>query len=176
MPMRGFLDALYKASGALAAAFIALICVVVSAQVVLNLITKLFGTAYSYTIPSYADFAGFFLASASFLALAYTLTQGGHIRVTLLIRTFNPAFRMAAELFSLGIGAVLSGIATYYMIRLNIESYSYGDLSFGIIAIPIWIPQLAVSLGLVILTIAFVDLLWSTIRAGEPVLKNAETE
>lgn len=174
--MRKYLDMLYTASGVVSAGFLTLICLVVAAQVVLNLITKIFGTAYSYTIPSYADFAGFFLASASFLALAYTLTRGGHIRVTLLIQVFSRTPRLAAELFSLAFGGGMSGFATYYMIRLNFDSYGYGDLSFGIIAIPIWIPQLAVSVGLAILTIAFADLIWQTLRAGKPVLKNMETE
>jgi TRAP-type C4-dicarboxylate transport system permease small subunit len=174
--MRRLLDNLYTASGVLAAGFLVLICLVVSAQVVLNLVTKIFGTAYSYTIPSYADFAGYFLASASFLALAYTLTRGGHIRVTLLIQTFGRVPRMLSEILSLTIGALMSIFATYYMIRLNIESYGFGDLSFGIIAIPLWIPQLAVSSGLAILSIAFLDLIFSTLRAGKPILKNSESE
>ncbi len=174
--MRIFLDRLYTLSGAVAAGFIVLICVVTSAQVLLNLIAKVFGANYSYTIPSYADFAGFFLASASFLALAYTLTRGGHIRVTLLLQAFNPKLRLASELFSLIFAALICGFATYYMIRLNIESYGFGDKSFGIIAIPLWIPQLALCTGLGILTIALVDLIWQTAHAGGPVLKNSESE
>ncbi len=174
--MRKFLDTLYNGSGFAAAGFIVLICLVVSAQVVLNLITKIFGSAYSMTIPSYADFAGFSLAAASFLALAYTLKQGGHIRVTLLLQTFGHIPRLGAELFSLGLGTLLSGYATYYMIRLNYESYDYGDLSNGIIAIPLWIPQLATSAGLLILTIAFIDLFVTTLMAREPVLENLEQE
>jgi TRAP-type C4-dicarboxylate transport system permease small subunit len=170
------LDALYILSGVLSAGFIALICLVTSAQVLLNLIAKVLGPEYTYSIPSYADFAGFFLASASFLALAYTLTRGGHIRVTLMIQVFNPRLRLASEVFSLTFGALITGFATCYMIRLNIDSYTYGDLSFGIIAIPLWLPQLAVSAGLGILTIAFVDLTWQTLRAGAPVLKNSESE
>jgi len=174
--MRKQLDRLYSASGVLAAGFIALICLVVSAQVTLNLISKIFGSEYSYTIPSYADFAGFFLASASFLALAYTLKRGGHIRVTLLIQTFGRIPRFFAEIFSLTIGAIISAFATYYMILQNIDSYNYGDMSVGMVAIPIWIPQLSVSIGLLILTIAFIDLIWETLRAGRPILKNSETE
>jgi len=174
--MRKFLDTLYNAAGYAAAGFIVLICLVVSAQVVLNLITKIFGAAYSMTIPSYADFAGFSLAAASFLALAYTLNAGGHIRVTLLLQTFGRIPRLGAELFSLALGAGLSGFATFYMIRLNYESYDYGDLSTGIVAIPLWFPQLATSAGLALLTIAFVDLFVATLKAGEPVLKSMEQE
>ncbi len=174
--MRKFLDMLYQASGVAAAGFIVVICLVVSAQVVLNLVTKIFGAQYAYTIPSYADFAGFSLAAASFLALAYTLNKGGHIRVTLLIQTFGGKPRLLAELFSLALGGAMAGYMSYYMIRLNYESWDYGDLSFGIIAIPIWIPQLAVSGGLVILTIAFVDLFVRTLKNRAPVLEHQERE
>ena len=87
--MRKLLDSLYLASGWAAACFIGAICTLVVAQVGLNLIDRVAGlatgTAIGLTIPSYADFTGFFLAAASFLALAHTLRQGGHIRVTLLI-------------------------------------------------------------------------------------------
>jgi len=174
--MRKILDKVYEISGIISALFIVLICAVVSIQVVLNLITKIFGSAYSMTIPSYADFAGFSLAAASFLALAYTLNKGGHIRVTLMLQTFRKTSRFVAEVFSLALGAAMSGFATYFMIRLNFESYDFGDLSTGMIAIPLWIPQLSVTAGIFILTIAFIDLLWSTIRAGKPILENMDTE
>lgn len=79
--MRRVLDTLYRAAGGLAALFILAIVVLVFAQVGLNLADKitvgLTGKGLGVTIPSYADFTGFFLAAASFLALAYTLRAGG---------------------------------------------------------------------------------------------------
>ena len=72
--MRKFLDSLYLASGWIAAFFIGAICALVVAQVCLNLIDRisglLTGTAIGLTIPSYADFTGFFLAAASFSIMA----------------------------------------------------------------------------------------------------------
>lgn len=82
--MRKCLDNLYTFIGAIAAGLIALICLLVTTQVVLNLIAKIWGASVSFTIPSYADFASYFLAASSFLALSYTFMRGGHIRVTLL--------------------------------------------------------------------------------------------
>ena len=88
--MRKFLDKLYDLSGYGAAIFIFAICLIVMAQVALNLsdnIAKyITGEAIGLTIPSYADFTGYFLAAASFMALAHTLKSGGHIRVTLLLQ------------------------------------------------------------------------------------------
>ncbi|MEO5621424.1 MAG: hypothetical protein ABIQ32_12915, partial [Sphingomicrobium sp.] len=81
--MRNILDRLYQFSGGLAALAILAICLLITAQIGFNIIARLGGADLSYTIPSYADFAGYFLSTASFMALAYTLRAGGHIRVGL---------------------------------------------------------------------------------------------
>jgi len=168
--MRGVLNWLYKASGWAAAFFILLICVVVIVQVVLNLIDKvygaLFGTAIGLTIPSYADFTGFFLAAASFLALAYTLREGGHIRVSLLLQLFPKKIQHIAEIWCLGLAGCMSLYFTYYTGRLVLESWTYNDLSAGMIAVPIWIPQSSILLGLGILSIAFMDELICVLKGG----------
>jgi len=53
--MRKYLDWLYLGSGAVAAMLIAAICVLVTTQVVLNVITKIGGAGVAMTIPSYTD-------------------------------------------------------------------------------------------------------------------------
>ncbi len=174
--IRKLLDGLYNISGAIAAGFLALICVLVSVQVILNLITKLFGTTFALTIPSYAEFAGFFLAAASFLALAYTLMRGGHIRVTLVLQFLPKSARLIFEVLGLAICSATAIYATYFMGRLTYESYSFGDLSPGIIAVPLWIPQTSLALGLGILAIALTDLTISTIIKRDLVLKPTDIE
>ena len=173
--MRKVLDNLYIASGAIAALLIAAICLLVTTQVIFNLITKFGGSQIAMTIPSYAEFAGYYLAASSFLALAYTFIQGGHIRVTLLLGTLNgKPTRLVAEIFSLSICAGCSIFATYYFIHLVMESFQFGDKSAGIIAIPILIPQAPVAIGLVIFSIALVDVLVQTIQRRTPILSDAE--
>ncbi|WP_162150928.1 TRAP transporter small permease [Ahrensia sp. 13_GOM-1096m] len=173
--MRQFLDKLYIISGAVAAALIAAICLLVTAQVVMNIITKIGGSSVAMTIPSYASFAGYFLAASSFLALAYTLTRGGHIRVTLALNYMaNGKSRFIAEVFSLGLCAACSLFMTYYVIHLVRESYAFGDKSSGMIAVPIWIPQTSVMVGMIILSIALIDLLIRTLINGAPILENNE--
>jgi len=128
------------------------------------------------SIPSYGDFAGYFLAAASFLALSYTLTQGGHIRVNLVLTRLSSRARLAAEIFSLCVSSVVVAFATYYMAKLCMESYEYGDLSPGIIAVPIWMPQSVVLLGLIILTIALLDFLFRTISTRQSAFDEIESE
>lgn len=156
--MRRILDGLYSLSALLAGVLVIGICAIVSAQVALNVLSKIM-PAVSWTIPSYADIAGFMLAGASFLALAPTLRSGGHIRVTLIVRRLPPKLQVAAELVALAIGVGLTGYALRYSIRLVHDSLRFHDMSNGIIAIPLWIPQLGVVIGLAVLLIALVDLL-----------------
>lgn len=160
--MRKILDRLYQGSGALASLLIAAICVLVCTQVLFNLITRIGGRTVNLTIPSYGDFAGYFLAASSFLALAYTLTRGGHIRVNLILSRLPTRLRFIAEVLSTAVCTMVSVYATYFMAKLCLESYEYQDLSTGIIAIPIWIPQTVVLIGMSILCIALTDILHST--------------
>ena len=169
--MRAFLDWLYRASAALAACFLVAICVMVLLQVGANLIDAVIaatgGTPKGLLIPSYADFAGFFLAASSFLALASTLRHGAHIRVLLVISRFSGRTRRLTELWCVVVGAAVSAYFSWYTIRLVAESFEYNDLSPGIVPVPLWIPQTAMALGLVILTVAFVDDLVRLVRHGD---------
>lgn len=178
--MRKFLDSLYLASGWLAAFFIAAICTLVVAQVCLNLIDRiagiLTGTAIGLTIPSYADFTGFFLAAASFLALAHTLRQGAHIRVTLFISHLPDRIAGLLEFWCVAVAAAISVYFSYYTAFLVWESYQFHDLSPGMIAVPLWIPQTAMLAGLIILSIALIDELVGLIIGKTPSYATTEVE
>ncbi len=170
--LRKGLDRLYLASGWLAAASIMVIFLLVLCQVCLNAVDRLSGlltgSAIGLTIPSYADFTGFFLAAASFLALAYTLRTGGHIRVTLILTRLNEKLRHIFEIWSLLFCSTVAVYFTCYTFLLIRESYTYNDLSSGMIAVPIWIPQSTMLIGLIVLSIALIDELISVIRGNKP--------
>jgi TRAP-type C4-dicarboxylate transport system permease small subunit len=121
---RRILDRLYALSGALAAAAILAICLIVTAQVTLNILARIGGPSLSYTIPSYADFAGYFLATASFMALAYTLRAGGHIRVNLVVQRLPERPRWVLELAALALGLALLTVA---LIDTLVESWRAGQ-------------------------------------------------
>ncbi len=170
--MRKLLDSLYKGSCWLAAACIAAICLLVVCQVTLNLIdrvsTLLTGSAIGLTIPSYADFTGFLLAAASFLSLAYTLRQGDHIRVTLLASRLPKKIQHLLEVWCLGFALCVSSYFGWYTIALSLESYTYNDLSSGMIAVPLWIPQFAMVVGLMVLSVALLDEFVLVLRGKQP--------
>ena len=168
--MRKFLDNLYRLSGGLAASFIALICLTVVLQVGANIIDKVAawttGSPIGLIVPSYAEFTGFFLAAATFFALAYTLRADGHVRVSLIVGHLAERPRRWFEIWSLASGSVLTGYTCYYTFNLVYESYIFNDLAVGMVAVPIWIPQLSMALGLVVLFVALVDDLVTVLRGN----------
>ncbi|MEM6971434.1 MAG: TRAP transporter small permease subunit [Pseudomonadota bacterium] len=159
--MRRSLDLLYDGAGALAALFLLAIVVTVLIQVGFNIVDSLaiaFGAAPpGLVLPSYAEFTGYFLAAASFLAAAHTLRRGAMIRVALVIQRLRPATRRWVEVWCAGAGAVFAAYATYWMLLLVLESLEFGDVSPGMVPVQLWIPQSALALGLAIMTVALID-------------------
>jgi TRAP-type C4-dicarboxylate transport system permease small subunit len=97
------------------------------------------------------------MAASGFLALAHTLKRGEHIRVTVLISRFKGGWLKGIELWALGMASLLACLLAYYSIRLSWQSYTFHDISTGNDATPLWIPQIAMALGTLILAVAFVD-------------------
>ncbi len=174
--MRKFLDRLYRISGAISACFIAAIAMLVFAQVLLNIVDRISslttGEAIGLSISSYADFTGFFLASASFFALAYTLREGGHIRVTLFIQHTSPRLRRVIEFWCVGLAGTVSIYFAWYTALLVMDAYEYNDLSSGMIPVPLWIPQSGMLVGLIVLSIALIDELAGLISGADPSYHN----
>lgn len=172
--MRHLLDRIYLGAAWVSAFTILAIAILISAQIFLNFATRVFDLPIPSTIPSYADFSGFLLAAATFLAMPYTFRTGGHIKVSLVTARLPQRGRFWAEIAALVGAAFLTGFAVYYIWLLVGESIHYGDVSNGTIPVPLWIPQSAMSAGMSLLCLAVVDSLVQTIARGEPVIASSE--
>lgn len=160
--MRRFLDALYDTAGYAAACALLTIFGLVALQIIARLydaVMLMLGfRAVGLIVPSIAEICGFLLAAASFLALAKTLTSFSHIRVGMLVDRFPPRLRQWTEVLA-GAAASLIGVyATVAVARLAWKSFAFNDVSYGIVPVPLALPQAVMALGLAILTIALVDL------------------
>ncbi|MFC5585616.1 TRAP transporter small permease [Nitratireductor kimnyeongensis] len=170
--MRKILDGLYGAAEWLAMAALGVIALLVFAQVlgrVFDTIIGLFGLPpFGFLVPSLAEIAGFLLVGASFMALAGSLRGGAQIRVTLGLSAMPYRMRQVAEVFVLVIGAALSWFFFYYASKLTVDSYRFNELSYGIIAIPLWIPQAVMALGVGIFAVALVEDLFEVLAGRSP--------
>jgi TRAP-type C4-dicarboxylate transport system permease small subunit len=172
--MRHLLDKTYRGSAWIAAFSILAIALLVSSQVLLNIATRVFNLPLPSSIPSYADFAGFLLAAATFLAMPYTFRTGGHIKVSLITARLPTPMQLGAEVVSLGLAAFLTGFTCLYVVKLIIESWHFNDLSNGTIAVPLWIPQCTMAIGMVLLFISIIDALVQTVATRTAVIPNSE--
>jgi TRAP-type C4-dicarboxylate transport system permease small subunit len=157
--MRRFLDALYDAAAYLAAFFM----VGTLAMVLLAIVGRLL----NWFIAGTDAYAGYCMAASGFLALAHTLKRGEHIRVSLLLEHASVRARRALELWSLGIATILAGAFAWYSVRLVVQSWQFSDISTANDATPLWIPQLAMAIGTLVLLVALVDELvaeWRGVR------------
>ena len=119
-------------------------------------------------------YAGYCMASAGFLALAHTLKKNEHIRVTLLLNAVPARAKRALEIWSLSAAVLLSGLFCFYSIKLSYQSWDFNDISTGNDATPLWLPQLGMALGTLVLLIAFIDELVLEIRGLRITLDSEE--
>ena len=87
------------------------------------------------------------MAASSFLALAYTFGEKGHIRITLFLEKANKSIRRYLELWCLSIATFFSGFLSFYFIKMLMISFNFQERSEGADEILIWIPQISVALG-----------------------------
>ena len=147
--VRRGLDALYDGAAWLAALFMVGLLIMV--------LLSIAGRQLHFHLPGTDAYAGYMMAAAGFLALAHTFKRNEHIRVTLLLSSLHGAQRRWLERWALAAATVLAALAAYYSCRLSWQSYLFHDVSTGNDATPLWIPQLTMALGGVILTIAIFD-------------------
>ncbi|MBR9869148.1 MAG: TRAP transporter small permease [Oceanospirillales bacterium] len=166
--MRFLLNKLYLASGYLSGFCIVLITLIITAQIV--------GRMLGFIVPSAEDFSGYSLAAATFFGLAYTFREGGHIRVTLVIQKWGKSARYFQELLVLVLALLLVSFMSFYSIHMVWESYLFEEVSSGYVSIPIWMPQVPVALGIVMLNIAILDDVIMLLRRKMPSYKVHEGE
>ena len=160
MSLRRLLDRLYEGAGLLAALFMVGVLAMVLASVV--------GRLAGFNLPGSDAYAGYCMAAASFLALAHTLKRGEHIRVSLLLERFGGRLRRPLDLWSHAAGTSLCAVLAFYSVRLAWQSHAFHDVSQGSDATPLWIPQLGMAAGAVVLLVAMADDLVRLLRGSAP--------
>src|SRR5262249_46711584 len=81
---------------------------------------------------------------------------GEHIRVNLILERFGK-LRRPLEIWSHAAGTFFCSALAWYSVRLSWQSRAFNDVSQGNDATPLWIPQIAMAVGAVILLVAMLD-------------------
>jgi TRAP-type C4-dicarboxylate transport system permease small subunit len=134
-----YLKNLYQLSGYIAAIFLIFIAIFI----LTGIASRLFG----FYIRGLAEYSGYCMAASSFLALAYTFREKGHIRITLFLEKSNKKIKRILELWCLSVATFFSGFLSFYFIKMLIISIDFKERSEGADEIYIWIPQTAAAIG-----------------------------
>jgi len=169
--MRSFQAVVRALSGAAAWLSAALLVYMVSHILLEIVLRNVFATS-TFVLD---EFVGYGVAAMTYLTLAYALREGSLIRVNLLlIRTRGPV-RQGMEVFCvLATLALTVFLGWYFWIGLA-RDWQRGTTSYSIAEVPLWIPEGAVFVGLVLFGLQLfaylVDLL-----AGRPPLADGNSE
>jgi TRAP-type C4-dicarboxylate transport system permease small subunit len=158
--MRAALDRLYLFAGYLAGLFMIVIFVL---MMILSA-----GRPLGINVPAGDDLVSWCMAAMAFLGLAHTFRHGEMIRVGLLIDRVTGRPRRVMEITALTIGCGFIGFFAWNAAVMTYDSWRFNDMAQGVLAVPLWIPQLGYSGGLVILFVAFADELIHVVSGGEP--------
>lgn len=158
--IRTLLDGLYLAAGYLAGVFLVVIFLLMMGLSV--------GREVGVNIPAGDDFAAWSMAAMAFLGLAHTFKSGELIRVGLVLDRLPAPARRGVEFMCLLVGTAVIGFFAAHAVLMTYDSYRFNDISQGVVAVPLWIPQLGYSAGLTILAIAFLDELAHVLTGHAP--------
>jgi TRAP-type C4-dicarboxylate transport system permease small subunit len=103
-----------------------------------------------------SDYAGYFMAASAFLAFPLALNRGAHVRVEIALG-FLGSHRRRGELVAFGVSGLVAGWFAFYSCKMVYWSWKFGDLSTGLDATPLWIPQITMAFGAVLFAVAIAD-------------------
>jgi TRAP-type C4-dicarboxylate transport system permease small subunit len=158
--MRRFLDGLYLISGAIGAACVALIAILMVSQSILRELNVRTGVVN--------DLVSWLCAAAAFFAMAHAFKHGDFVRVTLVLEKLSARQRRVLDIVSLLIGSIATSYLAYSACAFTYESFEFNDMAQGLLVIPMWIPQSTFAFGAVLLCVALIDELIIVLRGGVP--------
>jgi len=158
--IRRGLDALYLFAGYTAGALLVVIFGIMMFMSV--------GRQFGWNIPAGDDFAAWAMCAMAFLGLAHTFKKGEIIRVGILLEQVTGKKRWLLEVISLGIATAFTLYFAWQATKMTFDSWRFNDMAQGVLAVPLWIPQLGYSGGLIILAIAVVDEMIHVLRGNKP--------
>lgn len=135
----------------------------IGVSIVAQIVARMRGVTLDAT-----EAAGLCLAASTFFGLAHTFRRGGHVRINLLVDRLPLRFRRSVEILNCLLGTVVVSFLAWHVASLALQSREFNDISPGLLAMPFWIPQAGVAVGVTALAIAFVDELLWLLGGGKP--------
>jgi len=122
---------------------------------VLVLVEIVIRTAFSKTLYITEEYSGYLMAAMTFLALAYTLKEKSHIRMTFLHTIAKGKAKVWVDLFAFSIGFAFCAMLTYTCADYFWDSVVTNSRSMQISQTYVAIPQFFMPFGTLVMTLQF---------------------
>jgi TRAP-type C4-dicarboxylate transport system permease small subunit len=112
-------------------------------------------SAFSKTLFIAEEYAGYLMCGLTFCALAYTLRDRGHIRMTFLLKVVQGRQRIYLDLICFVVGFIFSAALTYFTTIFFWDSVVSGSRSMRISETYLAIPQFFMPFGSLLMALQF---------------------
>lgn len=126
------------------------------------------GRETGWPLGAITDIVSWLCAAAAFLAMAHAFKHGDFVRVTLVLEKLSPHTVRRLEVVSLAIATAGTSYLAFWAVRFVHDSWTMNDVAGGLIAVPMWIPQLSFVAGAILLALAVLDELLLVLRGEKP--------
>jgi len=146
-----WIDTIAKAGGYLSAFFMVLIVILITVEI---FIRTLFGVS---TLVA-DEYSAYFFVGVVMLGLAFSLQDGAHIRITLVLSRLNEKAEMVLSMIVILFAVVLCSYALYHSGLMAYDAYSLEMTADSISETPIYIPQLFIPLGFLLFDLQLISI------------------
>ena len=106
------------------------------------------------------EIVGYLMAGVVFLVLADTFRSGRHIRIEIFVKMLPEKAQHAVEVLVLALSSTFVCFFVRMAWKTVMRSHRYGSRdSWGILEVPLYIPQLVMLIGLILLALLLVSTL-----------------
>ncbi len=142
----GIIRKVSDAGAFLSSLFMILITVLIGLEVLLR-------SVFDTTTHISTEYSTYFFIALVSLGLAYTMRENGHIRITLFTGRLKGKAKKIQEIITTFVALLISLFLFYYSVLMTYETYSLGMKADTVSETPIYLSQIAVPLGVLLLNI-----------------------
>lgn len=154
-PPRGVVGAALRAIDVMGT-FGAWVAALAAAALALILIVEVIVTSFfAWSQPWAIEFSIYLQGVVLFCGAGWTLRQGGHIRVAILLQGLPPTAARLIDMLGCAFAIGVLSYATHALWQQWVRTYEFGSTSFYPMSTPLWIPQGLLTLGFTLLLLAF---------------------
>ncbi|HCW92481.1 TRAP transporter small permease subunit [Flexistipes sinusarabici] len=144
--LNGFIRKVSDFGAFLSSVFMILITLLIGLEVMLR-------SVFDTTTHISTEYSTYFFIALVSMGLAYTMKENGHIRITLLTGRLKGKAKKIQEISTTVLALIISIFLFYYTVLMTYETYSLGMKADTVSETPIYLSQIAVPLGVLLLNI-----------------------